>query len=282
MSTPLYSIIKDSGVLPLKSLGQNFLIDYNNIYRIANAADIKPGDLVYEVGPGLGGLTRAALELGAEVIAVEIDKRCLGTLQELAIEYPKFQVICGDAMKIDHSQFFAGRPFKIIANLPYNIGTPLLINWLTAKRWPPIWSSLTLMFQSEVADRLLASPNSPDYSRLTIITQFRSIVQKKFELSPNNFFPPPKVNSTVVTITPRLNAADCNIDILMKVTAAAFGQRRKMLRQSLRTLHPDVILWLTESGVVPTDRAEDLTIDDFIRLTNNYMISSLTKETSPV
>ncbi|RJF86913.1 16S rRNA (adenine(1518)-N(6)/adenine(1519)-N(6))-dimethyltransferase RsmA [Oleomonas cavernae] len=266
---PLREVIARHGLMAKKSLGQNFLLDLNITARIARAAGIGPGDLVYEVGPGPGGLTRALLAAGASVVAVERDERCLEALGEIAAAYPagRLTVVPGDAMAIDERAILGGKPAKIVANLPYNVGTALLIRWLSVEPWPPWWQSLTLMFQKEVADRLTARPRDDDYSRLTILAQWRALARHHFDLSPKAFVPPPKVTSTVVGLTPLAAPTHaCRRETLEKVTAAAFGQRRKMLRQSLKGLQVPADVLLEQAGITPTARAEELDVAAFARL----------------
>ena len=266
---PLRDVIARHGLAAKKALGQNFLLDLNVTARIARAAEIAPGDLVYEVGPGPGGLTRALLAAGADVVAVERDERCLEALAEIAAAYApgRLTVIPGDALAVDESAALGARPAKVVANLPYNVGTALLIRWLSADPWPPWWRSLTLMFQREVADRLIARPREDAYSRLSILAQWRCRVRHHFDLSPKAFVPPPKVTSTVVGLVP-LPAPqhDCRLSALETVTANAFGQRRKMLRQSLKGLAVPAESLLAAAGVVPTARAEELDIAAFAAL----------------
>jgi 16S rRNA (adenine1518-N6/adenine1519-N6)-dimethyltransferase len=266
---PLREVIARHGLMAKKSLGQNFLLDLNITARIARAAGIGPGDLVYEVGPGPGGLTRALLAAGASVVAVERDERCLEALGEIAAAYPpgRLTVVPGDAMEVDEQAVLGGRPAKVVANLPYNVGTALLIRWLSVEPWPPWWQSLTLMFQKEVAARLTARPRDDDYSRLTILAQWRTMARHHFDLSPKAFVPPPKVTSTVVGLTPLDSPAHpCRRETLEKVTAAAFGQRRKMLRQSLKGLPVPADVLLEQAGITPTARAEELDVAAFARL----------------
>ncbi|MFA5123725.1 16S rRNA (adenine(1518)-N(6)/adenine(1519)-N(6))-dimethyltransferase RsmA [Zavarzinia sp.] len=266
---PLREVIARHGLAAKKTLGQNFLLDLNITARIARAAGIEPGDLVYEVGPGPGGLTRALLAAGASVVAVERDERCLEALAEVAAAYPpgRLTVISGDAMTIDEPAILGGRPAKVVANLPYNVGTALLIRWLSADPWPPWWRSLTLMFQREVAERLSAAPRSEAYSRLSVLAQWRTLVRAHFDLSPKAFVPPPKVTSTVVGLTPLAEPRfPCRLDALEKVTAQAFGQRRKMLRQSLKGLAVPAEDLLARAEIVPTARAEELDVAAFARL----------------
>lgn len=266
---PLRDVIARHGLAAKKTLGQNFLLDLNITARIARAAEIVPGDLVYEVGPGPGGLTRALLAAGASVVAVERDERCLEALSEVATAYEpgRLTVIPGDALEIDEPAVLGGRPAKIVANLPYNVGTALLIRWLSADPWPPWWQSLTLMFQREVAERLTAAPREDAYSRLSILAQWRCRVRHHFDLNPKAFVPPPKVTSTVVGLWP-LPAPehDCRLTTLERVTAQAFGQRRKMLRQSLKGLGIPPETMLEAAGIAPTARAEELGVADFAAL----------------
>ncbi|PWR23680.1 16S rRNA (adenine(1518)-N(6)/adenine(1519)-N(6))-dimethyltransferase RsmA [Zavarzinia compransoris] len=266
---PLREVIARHGLAARKSLGQNFLLDLNITARIARAAGIGPGDLVYEVGPGPGGLTRALLAAGATVVAVERDERCLAALAEVAAAYApgRLTVIPGDALEIDEPAVLGHRPAKVVANLPYNVGTALLIRWLSAGPWPPWWQSLTLMFQREVADRLTAAPRSDAYSRLTVLAQWRAQARHHFDLSPKAFVPPPKVTSTVVGLVPlAVPPHPCRLGALEVVTANAFGQRRKMLRQSLKGLAVPAETLLERAGIVPTARAEELDVAAFARL----------------
>ncbi|MCW0181148.1 MAG: 16S rRNA (adenine(1518)-N(6)/adenine(1519)-N(6))-dimethyltransferase RsmA [Zavarzinia sp.] len=266
---PLRDVIARHGLAAKKTLGQNFLLDLNITARIARAAEIVPGDLVYEVGPGPGGLTRALLAAGATVVAVERDERCLEALAEIAAAYEpgRLTVIPGDALEIDEAAVLGGQPAKIVANLPYNVGTALLIRWLSADPWPPWWRSLTLMFQREVAERLTAAPRDDAYSRLSILAQWRCRVRHHFDLNPKAFVPPPKVTSTVVGLWPMAAPEhDCRLSSLERVTAQAFGQRRKMLRQSLKGLGIPPETLLETAGIAPTARAEELGIAEFARL----------------
>jgi 16S rRNA (adenine1518-N6/adenine1519-N6)-dimethyltransferase len=265
---PLREVIAAHGLSARKSLGQNFLMDLNLTGRIARTA----GDLaacdVLEIGPGPGGLTRALLAAGARrVVAVERDARCLPALGEIAAAYPdRLEVLEGDALRIDALSHLRP-PVRVVANLPYNVGTELLVRWLTPAKWPPFWSSLTLMFQKEVAERIVARPGSKAYGRLAILAQWRAEPRIVFEIPPRAFTPPPKVTSAVVHID-RLEAPRYDADpaTLSRVVALAFGQRRKMLRASLRSLGPDIEALLAEAGIPPTERAEQLAIEDFCRL----------------
>lgn len=267
---PLREVIRTHGLDARKSLGQNFLLDLNLTSKIARAAGDLTGRVVLEIGPGPGGLTRALLAAGAEhVVAIERDSRCLPALAEIAAHYPgRLTVIEGDALKIDPTPYLEGRPTRIVANLPYNVGTALLIGWLTAPVWPPFYQSLTLMFQKEVARRIVATPATPDdYGRLGILAGWRSDARLMFDVPPAAFTPPPKVTSSVVHLTPRPHPEPCDLKLLEQVTAAAFNQRRKMLRQSLKALG-DASALLTAAGIDETRRAETLSIAEFVALAN--------------
>jgi 16S rRNA (adenine1518-N6/adenine1519-N6)-dimethyltransferase len=270
---PLREVIARHGLLARKSLGQNFLLDLNLTRRIARAAAPLAGHTIVEVGPGPGGLTRALLMEGAErVVAVERDARVLPALAEVAAAFPgRLEVVEADALDADWRALVGGGPAKIVANLPYNIATPLLVGWLTAEPWPPWYRSLTLMFQSEVADRIAASPGSKVYGRLSVIAQARARARALFDIDRRAFTPPPKITSTLVEIVPLEVAPEaCPIAALEKVTASAFGQRRKMLRASLKTLLPDPEPLLAKAGIAPTARAEELTVAQFCRLAQLY------------
>jgi 16S rRNA (adenine1518-N6/adenine1519-N6)-dimethyltransferase len=264
---PLREVIEAHGLAAKKSLGQNFLFDLNLTRRIARSAQPFQGFTVIEIGPGPGGLTRALLAEGAaHVVAVERDERALPALAQISEAYPNaLRVIHGDALAVDWQQEVQG-PIKIVANLPYNIGTPLLTGWLTGEVWPPWFASLTLMFQKEVAERIAAAPGSDAYGRLSVLCQFRCTAQKLFDVHRSAFTPPPKVTSSIVQLVPKQPAVPCNIRDLEKVTAAAFGQRRKMLRASLRSVFAQPEVVLEELGLRPTDRAENLKVNDFARL----------------
>ncbi|HUK58001.1 MAG TPA: 16S rRNA (adenine(1518)-N(6)/adenine(1519)-N(6))-dimethyltransferase RsmA [Stellaceae bacterium] len=253
------------GIEPRKSLGQNFLLDLNLTRRIARAAAPLDRADVIEIGPGPGGLTRALLAEGARrVVAVERDRRCIAALAELVSAYPgRLALVEGDALAIDLSAL-AEAPRKIVANLPYNIATPLLIGWL---RQIERYESLTLMFQKEVALRLAARPRSHAYGRLSVVTQFLCAVEIVFDVAPTAFVPPPAVTSSVVRLTPLPTPrGTCGIEALERVTAAAFGQRRKMLRQSLRSLGADPAPLLAAAAIAPTARAEELSVEEFAAL----------------
>ncbi|MGV1758114.1 16S rRNA (adenine(1518)-N(6)/adenine(1519)-N(6))-dimethyltransferase RsmA [Rhizobium sp. A22-96] len=265
---PLRDVIQRHGLDARKALGQNFLLDLNLTQKVARNAGSLEGVTVFEVGPGPGGLTRAILALGAaKVIAVERDARCLPALAEIADHYPgRLEVIEGDALKTDFAAMVPASPVKIIANLPYNVGTQLLVNWLLPASWPPFWQSLTLMFQKEVGQRIVAQEDDDHYGRLGVICGWRTQAHMAFDISPQAFTPPPKVTSTVVHLTPRENPIPCAVDKLEKVTQAAFGQRRKMLRQSLKPIGGEALL--LKADIDPQRRAETLSIEEFCRLAN--------------
>jgi 16S rRNA (adenine1518-N6/adenine1519-N6)-dimethyltransferase len=270
---PLRDVIEHFGLRAKKSLGQNFLLDLNLTAKIARTAGPLEGHTILEIGPGPGGLTRSLLAEGAEhVIAVERDDRCLEALQQISQAYPdRLTVVAADALSLDQEdivrQHAKGLPVKIVANLPYNIGTPLLVDWLSRKEWPPFYKSLTLMFQKEVAERLVATPGSKAYGRLSVLTGWRSDAQLVFDLPPSAFTPAPKVTSTVVHITPKpAPIAQADLSVLEKVVASAFGQRRKMLRQSLKTFTGSPLPLLEAANIDPTRRAETLSIEEFCAL----------------
>jgi len=271
---PLRDVVQRHGLDAKKSLGQNFLFDLNLTQKIARAAGPLEDVTVFEVGPGPGGLTRAILSLGAKkVIAIERDARALPVLAEIADHYPgRLEVIEGDALQIDFAALAAekaaGGPVKIIANLPYNIGTQLLLNWLLPedKTWPPFWQSLTLMFQREVGLRIVADQEDDHYGRLGVLAGWRTDPHMMFDVPPQAFSPPPKVTSTVVHLIPRANPLPCDVSKLERVTHAAFGQRRKMLRQSLKPVGGEALL--AKAGIDPQRRAETLSVEEFVRLAN--------------
>ena len=272
---PLRDVIERHGLSARKSLGQNFLFDLNLTRRIARTAGPLDGVTVLEVGPGPGGLTRALLMEGAaRVAAVERDERTGPVLAEIAAAYPgRLEVIEADALKLDWSALARSieGPVKIVANLPYNIATPLLTGWLLADPWPPYWQSLTLMFQKEVAQRIEADAGDDAYGRLAIISQWRAHATRMFDISPRAFTPPPKVTSSVVHITPLQEApVPCEVAVLEKVTAAAFGQRRKMLRSSLKALGGDTEAIIRAAGLDPQTRAEQVDVAGFCRLAQGY------------
>jgi 16S rRNA (adenine1518-N6/adenine1519-N6)-dimethyltransferase len=265
---PLREVIARHGLMAKKALGQNFLLDLNLTGRIARASGPLEGATVVEVGPGPGGLTRALLAGGAgRVIAIERDARCLPALAEIAAAYPgRLEVIEGDALKVDFGSLTAGAPARIVANLPYNVGTNLLTGWLTGEAWPPWYRSLTLMFQKEVAQRIVAAPGSDPYGRLGVLAGWRTTARIMFDVAPSAFVPPPKITSSVVHLVPRAEPLPCAVRMLERVTLAAFGQRRKMIRQSLKGLVRDPMPLIEAAGLDPTERAENLTIEDFCRL----------------
>jgi 16S rRNA (adenine1518-N6/adenine1519-N6)-dimethyltransferase len=265
---PLREVIARYGLQARKSLGQNFLLDLNLSRRIARAAGPLEGYSVVEVGPGPGGLTRALLSEGADkVIAVEKDSRAIPALNEIAAAFPnRLSIIGEDALTVEWRNIVSGK-VKIIANLPYNIATLLLTGWLTGEPWPPWYESMTLMFQKEVADRIIAAPGSKTYGRLSVLAQWRSKAVRLFDIDRRAFTPPPNVTSSVVKITPAEPCIDnCRVKDLERVTAHAFGQRRKMLRSSLKGLSPDSDGLLSAAGINPSLRAEQLTVADFCRL----------------
>ncbi|MER9057857.1 16S rRNA (adenine(1518)-N(6)/adenine(1519)-N(6))-dimethyltransferase RsmA [Mesorhizobium sp. M0208] len=269
----LREVIERYGLQAKKALGQNFLLDLNLTSKIARTAGDLSDVTVIEVGPGPGGLTRALLLNGARrVVAIERDERCLAALAEIANHYPgRLEIVAGDALKTDFAALAKGAPgsggsAKIVANLPYNIGTELLIRWLTVTEWPPFYASMTLMFQREVAERIAASPGSEAYGRLGVLAGWRTEARIVFDVPPQAFTPPPKVTSSVVHLVPRASPLPAEVKRLSRVTEAAFGQRRKMLRQSVKSLGGEALL--TRAGIDPTRRAETLSVEEFIRLTN--------------
>ncbi|MGI0523670.1 16S rRNA (adenine(1518)-N(6)/adenine(1519)-N(6))-dimethyltransferase RsmA [Rhizobium giardinii] len=265
---PLRDVIQRHGLDARKALGQNFLFDLNLTQKIARTAGPLEGVTVIEVGPGPGGLTRAILSLGAKkLIAIERDSRCLPALAEIADHYPgRLEVIEGDALKIDFENLVADGPVRIIANLPYNVGTQLLVNWLLPKAWPPFYQSMTLMFQREVGLRIVAEENDDHYGRLGVLCGWRTQARMAFDVPPQAFSPPPKVTSSVVHLEPLENPIPCSADALEKVTMAAFGQRRKMLRQSVKSIGGEALL--AKAGIDPQRRAETLSVEEFCRIAN--------------
>jgi len=265
---PLKQVIETHGLAAKKSLGQNFLLDLNLTAKIARLSGRNEGFDVLEVGPGPGGLTRGLLAEGARrVLAIEKDPRCLPALAEIADAYPgRLVVMEGDALDIDPLEHLR-RPIRVAANLPYNIGTELLVRWLTPAQWPPFWDSLTLMFQREVAERITAAPGSKAYGRLAILAQWRADARIVMNLPPEAFSPPPKVSSAVVHLTalpePRFPA---NAKLLQHITATAFNQRRKMVRSSLKSLSPQIEDHLVAAGIKPTERAEEIDVERFCAL----------------
>ncbi len=269
---PLREVIRRHGLGAKKSLGQNFLLDLNLTARIARAAGPLEDITVVEVGPGPGGLTRALLAQGARrVIAIERDERAVAALAEVAAHYPgRLEVIAGDALGFEPALQLNGEPARVVANLPYNIATPLLIRWLSAEPWPPWYDSLVLMFQREVAERIVAPPGSKTYGRLSVLTAWRAESRILFDIAPSAFVPPPKVTSSLVQFVPRRAPLTCDRRMLERVTEAAFGQRRKMLRQSLRSLGADPVALLAEAGIAATERAEQISVEGFVALARAF------------
>ena len=270
---PLREVIRKHGLTPKKSLGQNFLHDLNLTARIARAAEPLENITVVEIGPGPGGLTRALLTLGARrVIAVERDERALAALAEIAAHYPgRLDIVSGDALKIDVREQLAPERARIVANLPYNIGTVLLIQWLTAEPWPPWYESMVLMFQREVAERIVARVGDKAYGRLAVLAGWRTEAKILFDVAPTAFVPPPSVTSSVVRLVPHAEPLACDAVALQRVTEAAFGQRRKMLRQSLKSLGVDANALLAGAGIEPTARAEEIDVAGFVTLARTFV-----------
>jgi len=265
---PLREVIERHGLQARKALGQNFLLDLNLTGKIARSAGDLSQATVIEVGPGPGGLTRALLFNGARrVVAIERDERCLAALAEISEHYPgRLEVISGDALKADFAALAPGETTKIVANLPYNVGTELLVRWLTVGQWPPFYASMTLMFQREVAERIVAKPGSSAYGRLGVLAGWRTEATIAFDVPPQAFTPPPKVTSSVVHLVPRAAPLPADVNRLAHVTEAAFGQRRKMLRQSIKSLGGEALL--NKVGIDPTRRAETLGVEEFVALAN--------------
>lgn len=269
---PLREVIRRHGLTPKKSLGQNFLFDLNLTARIARAAEPLENVTVVEIGPGPGGLTRALLALGARrVIAIERDARSLAALAEISDRYPgRLDIVAGDALTVDPREKLGPEHACVVANLPYNIATPLLVGWLTVEPWPPWYDFLVLMFQREVAERIVAMPGSKAYSRLSVLAGWRTEAKILFDVPGAAFVPAPKVTSSVVRLSPRMLPLACNVNALQRVTEAAFGQRRKMLRQSLKALGLDANALLAQAGIEPTARAEQIPVEGFVALANIF------------
>jgi 16S rRNA (adenine1518-N6/adenine1519-N6)-dimethyltransferase len=285
---PLREVIRQHALSARKSLGQNFLLDLNLTARIARAGGPLAGVTVVEIGPGPGGLTRALLAEGAaRVVAIERDARAVAALAEVAARYPgRLDIISGDALDFDARPYIdagsgAGSgagPARVIANLPYNIATALLVRWLAADPWPPWYDALVLMFQREVAERIVATPGSKAYGRLAVLAGWRTEAKILFDVSASAFVPPPKVTSSVVRLVPRATPLPCDRAALERVTEAAFGQRRKMLRQSLRNLGLDPRPLLAAAGIAETARAEDIPVAGFVALARAFAARETPRE----
>jgi 16S rRNA (adenine1518-N6/adenine1519-N6)-dimethyltransferase len=269
---PLREVIRAHGLSAKKSLGQNFLLDFNLISRIARAAGPLNGVEVVEIGPGPGGLTRALLAQGARrVIAIERDRRAIAALEEIAKQTPgRLDIVADNALEVDPRRFLRGDPARVVANLPYNIASALLASWLTVEPWPPWYDRLVLMFQREVAERIVAAPGSKAYGRLSVLAGWRSEARILFDVSRMAFLPHPKVTSSLVSLVPRANPLCCDRHALEQVTQSAFGQRRKMLRQSLKSLGTDAVSLLDAAGIEATARAEEIPVAGFIALARAF------------
>jgi len=269
---PLREIIRQHGLRAKKSLGQNFLLDLNLAARIARAAGPLEGVDVVEIGPGPGGLTRALLAAGARrVISIERDDRAVAAQEQIARRYPgRLEIVAGDALDFDPRPLLDSASARIVANLPYNIATALLVGWLTQESWPPWYDRLVLMFQREVAERLVATPGSKSYGRLSVLVGWRCKARICFNVAASAFVPPPKVTSSLVELVPRKAPLPCELRALERVTQAAFGQRRKMLRQSLKSLGFDAMALLEATRIAPTARAEDVPVEGFVALARAF------------
>jgi 16S rRNA (adenine1518-N6/adenine1519-N6)-dimethyltransferase len=263
---PIREVIARHGLAASKALGQNFLLDENLLARIAAIPGDLAGARVLEVGPGPGGLTRALLRAGAQVTAIEMDRRCIPALAELGEAFPgQLDLIEGDAMKLDHNALMQGEPFHVLSNLPYNVGTALFVRWLSGEAWPPQWRSLTLMFQREVAERIVAAAGDDAYGRLAVLAQWRSEARLAMKVHRSAFTPPPKVMSAIVHVTPAAAPEGVSARMLERLAQAAFGQRRKMLRQSLKGV-PGALEALAMLGIDETRRAETVSVTEFVEL----------------
>jgi 16S rRNA (adenine1518-N6/adenine1519-N6)-dimethyltransferase len=280
---PLREVIRQHALSARKSLGQNFLLDLNLTTRIARAAGPLEDATVVEIGPGPGGLTRALLALGARhVIAVERDQRALPALEEIARRYPgRLEIVCADAQSFDPRPLLGTTKAKIVANLPYNIATALLIDWLSVEPWPPWYDMMVLMFQREVAERIVARENDEAYGRLAVLANWRAETKIMFDISPAAFVPQPKVTSSVVRLVPRNAPEPCDRRTLEQVAAAAFGQRRKMLRQSLKSLAVDPARLVAAADVDPTRRAETIPVSGFVAMARELTDIRNTKSNVP-
>ncbi|WP_435201920.1 16S rRNA (adenine(1518)-N(6)/adenine(1519)-N(6))-dimethyltransferase RsmA [Qipengyuania sp. 902] len=263
---PLREVIARHGLSASKALGQNFLFDEQLLDRIAAIPGELAGKQVLEVGPGPGGLTRALLRAGARVTAIEMDTRCLPPLAELGEAFPgQLTVVQGDALRIDHAELMGGEPFAVLSNLPYNVGTALFVRWLGGQEWPPLWTSLTLMFQQEVAQRIAAQPGGSAYGRLAVLAQWRASARLAMKVHRSAFTPPPKVMSAIVHVEPIAMPEGVSARLLERLTEAAFGQRRKMLRQSLKGV-TGAVEALESLGMDPQRRAETVAVEEFVKL----------------
>ena len=261
---PIREVIQRHNLAASKALGQNFLLDEQLLARIAALPGDLTGQQVLEVGPGPGGLTRALLRAGARVTAIEMDRRCLPALAELGEAFPgQLTVIEGDALKLDHNALMHGEPFHVLSNLPYNVGTALFVRWLSGEAWPPLWQSLTLMFQREVADRIVAEAGDDAYGRLAVLAQWRAEAKLAMKVHRSAFTPPPKVMSAIVHVTPAPMPEGVSARMLERLTEAAFGQRRKMLRQSLKGV-PGALEALAALSIDETRRAETVSVAEFV------------------
>ena len=265
---PLREVIRRYGLNARKSLGQNFLLDLNLAARIARTAAPVETSTVLEIGPGPGGLTRALLALGAgHVIAVERDDRAIGALRDIAARYPgRLEIVAADALNFDAQERLSSGRARIVANLPYNVATALLVKWVSVEPWPPWYDLAVLMFQREVAERIVADVGSRQYGRLSVLVQWRCEARIAFDVNASAFVPPPKVTSSLVRLVPRPAPLPCDRTMLETVTQAAFGQRRKMLRQSLRALGADTAELIAAAGLDPTARAQDVAVEQFVSL----------------
>lgn len=274
---PLRDVIEKYKIAPTKSLGQNFLLDLNLTRKVARGAGNLTGVTVMEVGPGPGGLTRALLIEGANVIAIERDQRCIPALEDIASHYPgRLHILSADALAINPADILPkDGTGKIVSNLPYNIGTELLTRWVAIEQWPPCYASLTLMFQREVAERIAATPDDDAYGRLGVLCGWRTEAHILFDIPARAFTPPPKVTSSVVHLIPRSAPLAAELAAFETITRNAFGQRRKMLRQSLKPIGGEALL--VASGIEPTRRAETLSVEEFVALANAYSKGSLSK-----
>jgi 16S rRNA (adenine1518-N6/adenine1519-N6)-dimethyltransferase len=281
---PLREVIREHALSARKSLGQNFLLDLNLTARIARAAGPLEEATVVEIGPGPGGLTRALLALGARhVIAVEQDTRAIPALQTIAGRYPgRLEVVCANAQVFDPRPYLGSTKARIVANLPYNIATALLVGWLSIEPWPPWYDMMVLMFQREVAERIVARENDQAYGRLGVLANWRAETRILFDISPSAFVPQPKVTSSLVRLVPRPRPEPCDRRLLEQVTAAAFGQRRKMLRQSLRSLPADPARLVAAAHVDPTRRAETVPLSGFVAMARELANISREKHERPI